>query len=121
MHCGHTQRACEARRQAGTNHQGMSIAVIGAGNFGKNHVRTLHQLGALGAVAEMSAALREKLAADYPGLAVHEGHKPILEDRRITAVTIATPAHTHHAIAKASLEAGKDVFVEKPMTLTVAD
>jgi predicted dehydrogenase len=99
----------------------MSIAVIGAGNFGKNHVRTLHQLGELGAVAEMSPKLREQLATDYPGLRVHDSHAPLLADAGITAVTIATPAHTHHAIAKACLEAGKDVFVEKPMALTVAD
>ncbi|HSI64112.1 MAG TPA: Gfo/Idh/MocA family oxidoreductase, partial [Candidatus Saccharimonadia bacterium] len=99
----------------------MSVAVIGAGNFGKNHVRTLHQLGVLSAVAEMSPKLREQLATDYPGLRVHDGHGPLLADTDITAVTIATPAHTHHAIAKAFLEADKDVFVEKPMTLTVAD
>jgi predicted dehydrogenase len=99
----------------------MSIAVIGAGNFGKNHVRTLHQLGVLGAVAETSPKLREQLAIDYPGLPQHESYEPLLENACITAVTIATPAHTHHAIAKACLEAGKDVFVEKPMALNVAD
>jgi predicted dehydrogenase len=99
----------------------MSIAVIGAGNFGKNHVRTLHQLGQLSAVAEMSAALREKLGADYPSLPIHESHQALLGDPGITAVTIATPAHTHHAVAKECLEAGKDVFVEKPMALTVAE
>jgi predicted dehydrogenase len=99
----------------------MSIAVIGAGNFGKNHVRTLHQLGVLSAVAEASAKLREQLAADYPGLRVHDSHQRLLEDPGISAVTIATPAHTHHEIAKAFMEAGKDVLVEKPMALTVAD
>jgi predicted dehydrogenase len=99
----------------------MSIAVIGAGNFGRNHVRTLHQLGVLSAVAEMSPKLRDQLAADFPGLLVHDSHAPLLADAGITAVTIATPAHTHHALAKAFLEAGKDVLVEKPMALTVAD
>lgn len=99
----------------------MSIAVIGAGNFGKNHVRTLHQLGVLSAVAELSPALREAVSHLCPDVRVLPDHAPLLTDAGIQAVTIATPAHTHHAIAKQFLEAGKDVFVEKPMTLTVAD
>ncbi len=46
--------------------------------------------------------------------------QPLLQSD-INAVAIATPVPTHHAIAKAFLEAGKDVFVEKPMTFTVAE
>jgi predicted dehydrogenase len=99
----------------------MSIAVIGAGNFGKNHVRTLHQLGVLGAVAELDPVLREAVTHVCPEVRLFETHEPLLGDEGITAVIIATPAHTHHAIARAFLESGKDVFVEKPMTLTVAD
>lgn len=99
----------------------MNLAVIGAGNFGKNHVRTLHALGVLSAVAELSPALRETVTQQCPAVRVIESYEPLLTDGSINAVTIATPAHTHHAIAKKFLEAGKDVFVEKPMTLTVAD
>src|SRR5437868_6112396 len=99
----------------------MSIAVIGAGNFGRNHVRTLHQLGVLHAVAEVDPKLRDHLAREYPDLAVHPSQDSLLQDPEITAVTIATPAHTHYAIAKSFLQAGKDVLVEKPMALTAAD
>src|SRR5262249_37020969 len=58
---------------------------------------------------------------DCPAVQVHEDHAAILGDERIDAVAIATPAHTHHAIAREALLAGKDVFVEKPLTLSVAE
>ena len=99
----------------------MSIAVIGAGNFGKNHVRTLHQLGVLSAVADLSPALREGVTKDYPSVRVLESFETLLTDDTIEGVTIATPAHTHYGIAKQFLEAGKDVLVEKPMTMSVAE
>ena len=55
----------------------MKVAVIGAGNWGKNLVRTLHALGALGAVAEASPALRDAVSRDYPGVAVHAEHRAV--------------------------------------------
>ena len=97
------------------------IAAIGSGAWGKNTVRTLHQLGALGMVAEASPALREQLATDYPGLEVVANYGDLFGRADIPAVTIATPAPTHHRIAKDCLLAGKDVFVEKPMTLTTVE
>jgi predicted dehydrogenase len=51
---------------------------------------------------------------------VEDAHS-LLDRSDIQAVTIATPAPTHHALARAFLLAGKDVFVEKPMTLTSAE
>ncbi len=94
------------------------IAVIGAGNWGRNLVRTFSGLGVLSAVAEASDELRNKLAGDYPDLSLHSDYSELLDSDDIKAVAIATPAPTHHAVAKAFLESGKDVFVEKPMTMT---
>ncbi len=97
------------------------IAVIGAGNWGKNLVRTFAGLDALSAVAEANEELRAQLAEDYPDVVLHPDYSPLLEAADIKAVAIATPAPTHHAVAKVFLEAGKDVFVEKPMTMTTAE
>ncbi|NOX98861.1 MAG: Gfo/Idh/MocA family oxidoreductase [Verrucomicrobia bacterium] len=97
------------------------IAVIGAGNWGRNLVRTFSGMDALSAVAEASDELRAKLAEDYPDLNLHADYAELLDSDEIKAVAIATPAPTHHAVAKAFLEAGKDVFVEKPMTMTAVE
>ncbi len=99
----------------------IKIAAIGAGAWGKNIVRTLNQLGNLTLVAEASPLLREQITADYPLLEAVADYTELLTHNEVQAVTIATPAPTHHAIAKACLLAGKDVFVEKPLTMTVAD
>lgn len=98
----------------------MKIAVIGAGNWGKNLVRNINQLGHLAAVAESSTALQDGIKEDYLGVEVYDGYESLL-DTDLDAVVIATPVPTHHNIAKAFLLAGKDVFIEKPMTFTVAE
>ena len=99
----------------------MKLAAIGSGAWGRNIVRTLHQLDALGAVAEAFPHLREQLAVDFPGLEIVPDYHGLLSRPDITAVTIATPAASHHRIAKACLLAGKDVFVEKPMTMASSE
>lgn len=98
-----------------------SIAVIGAGNWGKNLVRTLHDMGALVAVAEASEEIRSRVGESYPEVGLLDSHESLLSDSRIDAVAIATPVPTHHSLGKAFLEAGKDVFIEKPMTLTSSE
>lgn len=97
------------------------IAAIGAGSWGKNIVRNLSELGALAAVAEASPELRDELAEQYPEVPLHDDYRALLADETIDAVAIATPAPTHFEVAAAALKAGKDVFVEKPMTLASAD
>lgn len=99
----------------------MKIAVIGAGNWGRNLVRTFHQLKALAAVAEADPAIRANLAESYPGIAVYSDFASLLVNQEYGAIVIATPAPTHFALAKQALLAGKDVFLEKPMTLSAAE
>jgi predicted dehydrogenase len=101
--------------------ESISIAAIGAGAWGRNLVRTLDQLGVLRVVAESAVGLRSPLQETYPHLEMVEDAHSLLDRSDIQAVTIATPAPTHHALARAFLLAGKDVFVEKPMTLTSAE
>jgi predicted dehydrogenase len=95
----------------------MRVALIGAGQWGANLAANLYALDALFAVAEPSPALRARMASLYPGVTLLEDHRPLL-DSAVPAVAIATPAPTHYALAREALLAGKDVFVEKPMTLS---
>lgn len=99
----------------------MKVAVIGVGNWGKNLVSNLRSLGALAAVAEASPELRSGLAAQYPEVPLYKDHRPLLLESTITAIAVATPAPTHYTVVKDALLAGKDVFVEKPITLSTRD
>lgn len=96
------------------------ICVVGAGRWGKNHIRTLHQLGCLGGVAESSGETRAELAALYPGVTVHADLREA-EKAGYDGFTVATPAETHSEIAKFLLQAGRPVLVEKPMAMSSAE
>jgi UDP-2-acetamido-3-amino-2,3-dideoxy-glucuronate N-acetyltransferase len=97
------------------------IAVIGTGYWGKNLVRNFHQLGALGALCDNSPLAEANMREKYPDTPYFRDYSQVLTDPGIDAVVLATPAVTHHAMAKKALESGKDVFVEKPLALYAAE
>ncbi|OZM57485.1 hypothetical protein CIB95_08505 [Lottiidibacillus patelloidae] len=99
----------------------IKIAVIGAGAWGINHVKTFYKLGALGAVVEPDEALQRKLKNEYPNIPTYSNMDHVLTDKSIKGVVIATPVNTHFVLAKKALEAGKDVLVEKPFTLSSSE
>lgn len=87
-------------------------------------MRTLDEMGCLAAVVEESDAVRDQIRVEYPEVALFESLEEILGKEScgdIAAFVVATPAHTHRAIAKQLFEAGKHVLVEKPMALNVSD
>jgi predicted dehydrogenase len=98
-----------------------SVIVVGAGNWGKNLVSNFHSLGALAGVVELSPKLREGVIVNYPEVPLYDDFQIALAATLATAVVIATPASTHYQLAMQAMIAGKDVFVEKPMTLALAE
>lgn len=97
------------------------IACIGAGHWGKNLIRNFNELGALGWICESNHATREEFKENYPDVEVVDSFDRILASEEVKGVAIATPAATHGAIVRACLEAGKDVFVEKPICLDIQE
>ena len=95
----------------------MRIAVVGAGYWGVNLIRVFDQLGALECICEFSTETRNRIAGQYPHVRTEQSFDAVLTDASLDAVVIATPAETHHELARKALLAGKDVFVEKPLTL----
>lgn len=93
------------------------IAVIGAGNWGRNLIRNFSELNALAAVSDKSPANLKEMQALYPSCEFFISLKDVLSHPNIDAVVIATPAETHFVLAREALLSGKHVFVEKPMTL----
>src|SRR5438105_863180 len=91
------------------------MAVAGVGYWGKNLVRNFHDLGALDVLCDAQDSVEALCRDQYPGVRFCRDFADVLSDPSVTAVAIATPAVTHFEMAKAALEAGKDVFVEKPL------
>lgn len=94
-----------------------AVAVCGCGHWGRNLVRVFHELGALRRICDPIPARLQALAAQYPAVTACASHQAAFDDTAIDAVVLATPAETHHALARAALSAGKHVFVEKPLAL----
>ena len=95
------------------------IAVIGYGMWGKNIVRNFFNLNVLDTVCDLDFDTREKIKTLYPSVNVISDMQEIIDNPEITAVAVVTPSHTHYGIVKKMLEAGKHVYVEKPIS-TVA-
>lgn len=96
----------------------LQVAVVGGGYWGPNLMRNFHALGALGAVCDRDPAALAKLKAEYPGVKTYDDFSGVLADSAISGVVIATPASTHFGLAAQAMEAGKHVFVEKPLALS---
>lgn len=94
-----------------------SVAVVGCGYWGKNLVRNFNRLGALGLVCDATPAGRSTAAELVPNVPFVTSIEDVLRSD-VSGVVIATPAETHYDITKQALNAGKDVFVEKPLALT---
>jgi UDP-2-acetamido-3-amino-2,3-dideoxy-glucuronate N-acetyltransferase len=97
----------------------VKVAVVGVGYWGKNLVRNFHELGALAALCDAGDAAEASCRAQYPDVRFYREYRDVLADASITGVALATPAVTHYEMAKAALEAGKDVLVEKPLAIDV--
>jgi len=101
---------------------GTRIAVLGCGNWGRNHVRVFANLAEceLVAVADPSPQALARAQSLAPNARVQSEPAAILGDPSIDAVVIATPAPSHAELAIAALGAGKHVLVEKPLALDQA-
>lgn len=93
------------------------IAVFGCGYWGQNLVRNFHQLGALAMVCDLAEPGRARAREISPSAEVVDDFEAALGREDIDAIVLATPAETHWSLAISAMQAGKDVFVEKPMAL----
>ncbi|WP_092275495.1 Gfo/Idh/MocA family protein [Brevibacillus centrosporus] len=96
------------------------VIVVGAGHWGINHVKTFYELGALAGVVESNLSSHVELLKNFPGISLFSSLEEGLK-KEANGVVIATPAHTHYALAEQAMLAGKDVLVEKPMTLSYSE
>ena len=96
-----------------------NIALIGCGMWGRNIARNLAGLGALSCVHDAIEERGVSFASQFDSC--YRTLEAILEDPNINGIMIASNASTHKDLAIKALQAGKQVFIEKPMALTLAD
>ncbi len=101
----------------------MKVVVIGAGYWGPNLIRNFLSLDEVESVAacDKDDERLAKMRKQFYGIETSADHKEVISRSDIDIVVIATPVSTHHEIAKLALENGKHVFIEKPMTASVAE
>ncbi|MBI1786662.1 MAG: Gfo/Idh/MocA family oxidoreductase [Acidobacteria bacterium] len=99
------------------------LGVIGCGGRGQ-HVMSLFQKNAavqVAAVCDVYGQRIDQTLQKAPGARGFRDHRKLLEMKEVAAVYIATPDHWHAATSIDALNAGKDVYVEKPLTLTLEE
>lgn len=101
----------------------VNIGVIGAGAWGKHLLRNFANLPTCNVktVCDLSEKVRAFASITYPDIEVVSDAGKIIDDPEINAVVIATTPETHYELAMRAMEAGKDVFVEKPLVLKVSE
>jgi len=97
------------------------VGLVGLGYWGPNLARNFDDLGALVALCDLDADLRDRFAARYPKARLYADYGEMLAADDVDAVVVATPVPTHYALSKQALEAGKHVFVEKPPAMRAAE
>jgi predicted dehydrogenase len=100
----------------------VKFGVIGYGYWGPNIVRNLKQLKNTDVVAicDKSPSSRQRVCKAYPEVQVTDDPFELMRSTDVDAIAVITPVWTHYELAKAALENGKDIFVEKPFTSNAA-
>ncbi len=98
------------------------VGLAGLGYWGRNLYRNLSQIGVLHTACDLNPdALEQGVRGVTADVKCSTSFEELLRDPEVRAVAIATPAGSHYEHVKRSLEGGKDVFVEKPLALTVRE
>jgi predicted dehydrogenase len=99
------------------------FGVIGAGLWGQSHalVYSSHPGAVLAAVCDVDAQRAAEISARYHAGIVYSRYQDLLADPSVDAISVATPDPLHSEICVAAAKAGKDILVEKPLALTVAE
>jgi len=102
------------------NKRQKNIGLVGLGYWGKNLLRCLYELGSLHTACDSSPAIIDERKEAFPDVQYTTSIDDVISSPDIKAVVIGAPASAHYDISRQCLAAGKDVFVEKPLALTVA-
>jgi predicted dehydrogenase len=101
----------------------LNIGVVGCGYWGPNLIRNFRALQdcRMRVICDQDVNRLKQLKTLYPEVRTETEFDKVISDKQLDAIVIATPVRFHHKMAKAALEAGKHVFIEKPMASSSAE
>lgn len=97
------------------------IALVGCGGMGSGDGRNASNYGNMVAVCDVDEKHLEKAAQMFPGAKKFKDFRKVMELDDVQVVVNATPDHWHTLINLAAMRAGKDIYTEKPLTLTIEE
>jgi len=110
---------CAAEQAAAPSKEDLRLALIGCGGQGTGDARNASRFGKVVAVCDVDANHVAKAQKRFPGAAGYSDFRKLLERKDVDAVICGTVDHWHTLVAMAAMKAGKDIYCEKPMTLTI--
>lgn len=120
--------ATQEASTAGQSHRSVTdgpviVGVVGLGYWGPNLVRNFAGMDGVGLkyCCDVDDGRLARVSASHPSVTTTTRFEDIIQDPEVHAVVVATSVPTHHELAAAALDAGKHVFVEKPLALTAAE
>lgn len=99
----------------------IKLGLIGGGYWGQNLIREFNAIGILHTICEINSQIIKKYQIQYPNIQITTDWNNILKNQNINAVCISLPAEMHYKFAKEALEHDKDVYIEKPITLSLSE
>ncbi|MBE0534373.1 MAG: Gfo/Idh/MocA family oxidoreductase [Phycisphaerae bacterium] len=108
-----------AQEGAASKSDGLGLALIGCGGQGRGDARNAQQYGKVVAVCDVDAGHVAAAQRDFAGAEGYSDFRKLLERKDVDAVICGTVDHWHTLVAMAAMKAGKDIYCEKPLTLTI--
>jgi len=110
---------CAAQQAPAPVKEDLRLALIGCGGQGTGDARNASRFGKVVAVCDVDANHMARAQKTFPGAAGYSDFRKLLERKDVDAVICGTVDHWHTLVAMAAMKAGKDIYCEKPMTLTI--
>lgn len=110
---------CQAEQPAKKDADKPGIALVGCGGMGRGDLRNASRFGRVVALCDVDEKQLGSAAQSYPDAAKINDFRKVMERKDVDVVICATVDHWHVLVSMAAMRAGKDVYCEKPLTLTI--
>jgi predicted dehydrogenase len=97
----------------------LRVALVGCGGMGTGDARNASRLANVIALCDVDAGHLERAKAAFPGAGGYSDFRRVMDRKDVDAVICGTVDHWHTLVSIAAMRAGKDVYCEKPLTLTI--